>query len=87
MGRPKHNQRLGGIVKCKVKTALLCIAIGLSTTLVGCSKPEPAFVPEVATPQTSQAAGEGKPSGGATIDTHVSPAPPGVKTGLEGGKK
>ena len=69
------------------RNILLGLVLGVAVNLVGCSGPDPAAV----TPDTLASQPVAKPGQpikkGNVADTTVYPAPPGVKTGLEGGKK
>jgi len=73
------------------KTALRLVVLGLIlgsvTCLTGCSPDPAAPTAETLASQPVATGGMAKAKGGNVMDTTVYPAPPGVKTGLEGGKK
>lgn len=74
-------------LKMKNRRFMALAGIGLIAVLAGCSKQEATNtnVPPPSPPTPT--AGGVKQPGGATPDMNVYPAPAGVKTGLEGGRK
>jgi hypothetical protein len=74
-------------MKRNLNPILMCAFVGLSIVLAGCQKDETTVVKAAPPPPGGTPTGSGKPVGGSVINTSVMPAPPGVKTGLEGGKK
>jgi len=73
-------------MKRNIRPILLCGCIALSVSLAGCQKDETTTI-KAAAPPPSAANGAGGKQGPGVIDMSVHPAPAGVKTGLEGGKK
>jgi hypothetical protein len=75
-------------MKRKFNPVLLCVFVGLSVALAGCQKDDTQVVKATPLPPPNAGAGQGGKQGpGGVIDMSVHPAPAGVKTGLEGGKK
>lgn len=69
------------------RVGILLISVGV--LLAGCSRSDEAAQPTPPQPSAAQAAAPVKPQGGGggIPDMNVYPAPAGVKTGTEGGKK
>jgi hypothetical protein len=74
-----------------MKLRKISIAFGIllvAAFLSGCQQPEQKTEATPATQAIKQGAPGGKPAGGGGVpDMSDYPAPPGVKTGIEGGKK
>jgi len=73
-------------MKRKLNPILLCLFVGLSVALTGCQKDDTQTIKAAAAP-AAPANGMGGKQGPGVVDMSVHPAPAGVKTGLEGGKK
>ncbi len=70
-----------------LRRAVIITGIGVSILgMVGCSGPETAAAGSSTSPTPSNAVMPANKKGN-TMDTTVYPAPAGVKTGIEGGKK
>jgi len=70
-----------------LRLGALGLALGSVSFLTGCSPDPAAPTAETLASQPVASGGMAPAKKGNTMDTTVYPAPPGVKTGLEGGKK
>jgi len=69
------------------KAIVISALLGLSIMVVGCSKSDPEVVTVPTTPGGGPSSNNGAMKGSPTSNTAPMPAPPGVKIGLEGGRK
>ena len=78
----------------RIRLAVLCVSLSAVVFLIGCGKSETASsgaattdVSNAPSSDSTAVAGGAKKTNGAVPDTSVMPAPGGVKTGTDGGKK